>query len=210
MKTPARFLALALCAALAPVASPALRAAACCQAELPAAVPLPATSLYQAEVGFTTDVATPFRLAELRGHPVALVMFFSSCTYACPATVADLTRIRDALPAATRAITRIVMVSFDAERDTVAVLHQFREARALDANWVLLRGTDDSVRELAALLGVKFKRGADGSFAHSNLITILSPEGEIVHQRAGLTGGLPEATAALAAAAAAAPTAADL
>jgi protein SCO1/2 len=124
-------------------------------------------------------------------------MFFSTCTYACPATVADLARIREKLPEAERARTRIVMVSFDTERDTVAVLHQFREARALDADWVLLRGPDDSVRELAALLGVKFKREADGNFAHSNLITILSAEGEIVHQRAGLTGGLNEAAAAL-------------
>ena len=51
---------------------------------------------------------------------------------------------------------------------------------------------------LAALLGVKFKQEADGAFAHSNLLTILNPEGEIVHQRTGLQGGLDEATAALA------------
>lgn len=189
----------ALClSALALLASPALRAAdACCAAALPAEAPLPAESIYQTEVAFTTDADTSFRLAELRGHPVALVMFFSTCAYACPATVADLARIREKLPEAERARTRIVMVSFDTERDTVAVLHQFREARALDADWVLLRGSDDSVRELAALLGVKFKREADGNFAHSNLITILSAEGEIVHQRAGLTGGLNEAAAAL-------------
>jgi protein SCO1/2 len=189
----------ALClSALALLASPALRAAdACCAAALPAEAPLPAESIYQTEVAFTTDADTSFRLAELRGHPVALVMFFSTCAYACPATVADLARIREQLPEAERARTRIVMVSFDTERDTVAVLHQFREARALDADWVLLRGSDDSVRELAALLGLKFKREADGNFAHSNLITILSAEGEIVHQRAGLTGGLNEAAAAL-------------
>ena len=193
MKTAALFLSL-----LPLLASPALRAAdACCAAALPAETPLPAASLYQTEVAFTTDADTSFRLAELRGHPVALVMFFSTCAYACPATVADLARIREKLPEAERARTRIVMVSFDTERDTVAVLHQFREARALDADWVLLRGPDDSVRELAALLGVKFKRETDGNFAHSNLITILSAEGEIVHQRAGLTGGLNEAAAAL-------------
>ncbi len=193
MKTSALFLTL-----LPLLVSPSLRAAdACCPPALPAEAPLPAASIYQTEVDFTTDVDTPFHLAELRGHPVALVMFFSTCAYACPATVADLARIREKLPEADRTLTRIVMVSFDTERDIVAVLRQFRESRALDANWVLLRGADDSVRELAALLGVKFKREADGNFAHSNLITILSAEGEIVHQRAGLTGGLNEAAAAL-------------
>ena len=193
MKTSVLFLTL-----LPLLVSPVLRAAdACCPPALPAEAPLPAASIYQTEVDFTTDADTPFHLAELRGHPVALVMFFSTCAYACPATVADLARIREKLPEADRTLTRIVMVSFDIERDTVAVLRQFRESRALDANWVLLRGADDSVRELAALLGVKFKREADGNFAHSNLITILSAEGEIVHQRAGLTGGLNEAAAAL-------------
>jgi len=54
------------------------------------------------------------------------------------------------------------------------------------------------VRELAALLGVKYKQETDGAFSHSNLVTILNPAGEIVHQRTGLKGGLDEATAALA------------
>ena len=34
-------------------------------------------------------------------------------------------------------------------------------------------------------------------FAHSNLVTILNREGEIVHQRQGLKGGLDEAATAL-------------
>jgi protein SCO1/2 len=35
-------------------------------------------------------------------------------------------------------------------------------------------------------LGVKFKKDARGQFAHSNLLTVLSPGGEIVHQQIGL------------------------
>ncbi len=183
---------------LAP-ASIAIAASSCCPPAIPAGAPLPAASLYQAEVGFTTDANRPFNLAELRGRPVAMTMFFSTCTYACPATVIDLTRIRERLPAQVRDRAVIVMVSFDTERDTPDALRRFRETRGLDENWILLRGTDDAVRELAALLGVKFKRETDGQFAHSNLITILSPEGEIVHQRAGLTGGIDEAVAAFSA-----------
>ncbi|MBE7538049.1 MAG: SCO family protein [Opitutaceae bacterium] len=185
-------------------AVPALMAGtpACCHAPLTADAPLPAASLYQTEVAFTTDSDTPLRLAELRGQPVALVMFFASCTHACPATVVDLVRIREKVPAALREKTRIVMVTFDVERDTPAALRAFRESRGIPADWVLLHGSNDAVRELAALLGVKYKREADGMFAHSNLVTILSRDGEITHQRAGLTGGLDEAAAALAAAAA--------
>jgi protein SCO1/2 len=187
------FAALVMTGVTAPFA---LNAASCCHPEIAATTPLPAASLYQAEVGFTTDDGKPFNLVELRGRPVAITMFFSTCTYACPATTADLAHIRGRLPADVRDRALIVMVSFDTARDTPATLKEFRETRVLDKNWILLRGNDDAVRELAALLGVKFKREADGQFAHSNLITILSPEGEIVHQRAGLTGGLDEATVA--------------
>ncbi|MBP8256967.1 MAG: SCO family protein [Opitutaceae bacterium] len=190
------------------VAVPAMAATApsCCHPPMAASAPLPAASLYQTEVDFTTDADAPFRLAELRGQPVALVMFFASCGHACPATVVDLVRIREKIPADVRANVRIVMVTFDVERDTPAALRVFRENRGIPSDWVLLHGSNDAVRELAALLGVKYKREADGMFAHSNLITILSRDGEITHQRAGLTGGLDEAAAALGAAARAVDT----
>ncbi|MFO1488486.1 MAG: hypothetical protein U1F65_08410 [Verrucomicrobiota bacterium] len=42
------------------------------------------------------------------------------------------------------------------------------------------------VRELAALLGVNFRKDANGQFAHSNLITVLNAEGEIIFQQPGL------------------------
>ena len=50
----------------------------------------------------------------------------------------------------------------------------------------MLHGEPDDTRELAALLGVKYKEGANGQFAHSNLITVLNQDGEIVHQLVGL------------------------
>jgi protein SCO1/2 len=173
---------------------------ACCAADaLATDAPLSANSLYALDATFTDDAGHPVALASLRGHPVVLTMFFASCGYACPLLVSDMTRVRDALPAELRADTRFVLVSFDVARDTPAALHDYRTTRQLDNAWTLLHGDDDAVRELAALLGVKYKPEANGSFAHSNLITILNREGEIVHQRTGLKGGLGEATAALAA-----------
>ena len=46
---------------------------------------------------------------------------------------------------------------------------------------------------------MKYKQESDGAFSHSNLFTVLNAEGEIVHQRLGLNGGLDEAAAAVAA-----------
>jgi protein SCO1/2 len=40
---------------------------------------------------------------------------------------------------------------------------------------------------LAALLNVKFKKDAQGQFLHSNVITLLNADGELVCQQLGLT-----------------------
>jgi protein SCO1/2 len=130
-----------------------------------------------------------------------LAMFFAQCGYACPVLVSDMQRLREQLPAEVRARAQFVLVSFDVARDTVAALKTYRENAGLDDAWTLLRGEESSVQELAMLLGVKFKRDANGQFSHSNLITVLNPEGEISHQRSGLMGDTSEAAKAVAVAA---------
>ncbi len=197
-RTLAAFLSLGL---LAP--SALLRAADCCcsseaKTSASAATALPARSIYQLGATWTTDGGQPFTLAELRGRPVVMAMFYTSCGYACPRIVADMTRIRATLPVDVRNRAMFVLVSFDDERDTVPVLHAYREAHDLPApNWVLLRGAPDDIRELAAVLGLKYTKNTLGMFEHSNLITILNADGEIVHQRSGLEGGLAEAAQAV-------------
>jgi protein SCO1/2 len=156
------------------------------------------TSLYQLDATFTDDRGQTFSLGSLRGRPVVLTMFFASCGYACPLLLTDMQAIRTKVPAELRDRVAFVLVSFDTVRDTPAALALYRAQRQLDGQWTLLHGDDDAVRELAALLGVKFKREADGMFAHSNLITILNPAGEVVHQRNGLKGGLDETAAVVA------------
>ena len=154
-------------------------------------------SLYQSDARFTDDAGRPVALGSLRGRPVVLTMFYSSCGYACPLLVSDMARIRELLPTGLRDEVAFVLVSFDVARDTPPVLRAYRETRHLDAQWFLLHGADADVRELAALLGVKYKQEADGNFAHSNLLTVLNREGEVVHQRTGLKDGHAEAAAAL-------------
>jgi protein SCO1/2 len=183
-------------------------AAACphCQETTPAAA-APAKigdaysrdSIYQLDARFTDDAGRAFTLGELRGRPVVLNLFFASCGYACPLLVTDMQALRGKLPAGVRERAVFVLVSFDVARDTPAALARYRAQRQLDAQWILLHGERDAVRELAALLGVKYRQEADGAFSHSNILTILNPQGAIVHQRIGLQGGLDDDAAALAA-----------
>jgi len=150
-------------------------------------------SLYQTESKWTTDVNKQIKLADLKGRPQIVVMFFASCQYACPILVHDLSRIEAALKPELRAKVGFTLVTFDTKRDTPEVLAKFREGRNLSPNWTLLHGADDDVLELAALLGVKYKEEATGQFAHSNIITVLNADGEIVHQLVGLGQDVAEA-----------------
>lgn len=165
-------------------AEPAKPAVACCAEEKPA-VPLSGRSLYQLDAKWTNDTGRSVTLSSLHGRPVVLAMFFASCEYACPIIVSEMQRLRGTLPDGVRAKTRFVLVSFDAARDTPEALKAYRNRLSLDASWTLLHGDAATVQELAMLLGVKYKQDARGQFSHSNLFTVLNPEGEIAYQRVG-------------------------
>lgn len=151
-------------------------------------------SLYQLESSWTNDLGKTLRLGELKGRVQVVVLFFASCTYACPILVHDLKRIEAAVPTSSRNDWGITLVTIDPERDTARALHDFRLTRGLSTEgWTLLGGTAEDTLELALLLGVKYKREANGQFAHSNLITVLNREGEIIYQLTGLNQDIADA-----------------
>jgi protein SCO1/2 len=58
-----------------------------------------------------------------------------------------------------------------------------------------MRADEGSVRELAAVLGIRYRRVSDEDFIHSNVISVLDSEGVLVHRQVGL-GVDPEESAA--------------
>ena len=164
----------------------AAAAPACCSTNIAPATPLSDRSIYNVESVWTSDYGKDVPLRQLKGRVQVVTMFFSSCVYACPIIVHDLKKIEAGLEAVGITNSSFVLVTFDTENDTVEKLHSFRKQRELADNWMLLRGAADDVAELGALLGVKYRKEANGQFAHSNIITILNEEGEIVHQQLGL------------------------
>lgn len=176
---------------------------------LPALAPLPDTSIYQLENGFTDQDDQPFVLSSLRGGPALVVMFYGSCTSVCPLILSQALRVDQALSETERARLHVVLVTFDPENDTPERLRALAAERGLPlARWSLLRGDDDAVRELAMALGVQYRRTADGGFVHSAMVTLLDAEGRVVIQTEGVDASmdaLTERTRALTAPAPATP-----
>ena len=159
----------------------------CCAKATPAVATFSDRSIYQTESKWTTDAGKQIKLAELKGRPQVVLMFFASCQYACPILVHDLQKIEAALKPELRSRVGFTLVTIDPGRDTPAALANFRAMRVLPAKtWTLLHGESDDILELAALLGVKYKEEATGQFAHSNIITVLNADGEVVYQLVGL------------------------
>jgi len=153
----------------------------------------PPESIYQVVGAFRDQNDRPVRLAVSEGHPVLVSMFYASCPDACPLLIAELQRIEASLSPAVRADLRVVLVSFDPERDTPRALKELAARYRLDeTRWSLLTGADDTVREVAAVLGVKVRKLSKGMFNHSSVIAVLDRHGVITERIDGITPGDPK------------------
>lgn len=144
-------------------------------------------SVYDLDARWRDQGGADRALSSLAGRPQVVAMVYTSCTNTCPMIVAEMKRLEAALPQAERADVGFVLVSLDPERDTPAQLAKFADAFRLDpARWTLLTGDADGVRELAALLGIRYRAEADEQISHSNTYLVLDGAGRIVHRQDGL------------------------
>ena len=154
-------------------------------------------SIYHAESAWTDQTGTERRLESLAGRVQVVAMLYTSCAYACPRIMLDMKRIEGEL-GDDADDAHFVVVSIDPDRDTPERLAEFASGSRLDpARWTLLTGDEGDILELAALLGVQYRQTAPGEWVHSNLITVLSPEGEVAHRQMGLGTDPADTLAAL-------------
>jgi len=109
-----------------------------------------------------------------RGHPVLVSMFYGSCAAACPALIDDIARV---LAESSNPDARVLLVSFDAARDTPARLAELAREHHLDARWTLTAASEPDARALAARLGFRYRKLPDGNYAHSATVVALDREG---------------------------------
>lgn len=154
---------------------------------LPGETPLPGLSVYQLDSPWRDAAGGERTLASLRGHPVLVLLFYGTCQSVCPVLVRDLQRIDEKIPEAPRADLRHLLVSFDPKVDTPERLAAYAKEHGLDpARWTLLHGSADQVRELAAVLGVRYRASGDGQYSHTQRITLLDREGRVVESFDGV------------------------
>jgi protein SCO1/2 len=151
-----------------------------------------AGSLYDLGARWQDQTGADVAFDALGGQVRVVAMVYASCSHTCPLIVADLKRLEGVL-GARAADVGFVLVTLDPARDTPERLADFARSSRLDApRWTLLTGSDDAVLELSAALGVRYRAGAGGEIAHSNVYFVLDQDGAVVHRQAGV-GGDPAA-----------------
>jgi len=158
----------------------------------------PGDSLYRLDAKLVDQAGQARGLDVHRGAPVLVTMFYGSCQATCPLIIDTLRSTERGLPPEQRAKLRVLMISFDPERDTPAALAEIAAVRHLDTTrWTLATTDADTVREIAALLDVQYRKLPSGEFSHSAVITLLSPRGEIVARSSKLGRADPDLLKAL-------------
>jgi protein SCO1/2 len=169
----------------------ALAIAACSRASEPVRQPAPAPviapqldepSLYDLTITLRTSRGDQVGLDAARGRPVIVTMFYGSCSVACPTLIDDIKRT---IAEIGRDDVRVLLVSFDAARDTPANLAALAQTRGLDDRWTLAAAADADARELAATLGFKFRKLDNGEFFHSATIVALDETGRPIARTEG-------------------------
>jgi protein SCO1/2 len=149
---------------------------------------VPSESVYQLKAELADQHGAPVKFESLRGRPTLITLFYTSCQSVCPVITVALQRIEDELTAEQRARLRVAMISLDAARDTPEKLRQFSSSHKLDdRRWLLARASADTVRDIAAVLGIRYRQLPDGSFSHSAVITLLDADGVIRARTENLT-----------------------
>ena len=163
-----------------------IHASSCCEHKEDAAE-ASTESIHQFDATWTDQHGKEFKLSDLKGRPVLITMGYATCKFACPRLAADLLAIERKLTPEERAKLAIVFVSIDPERDTPAQLKGFLDQYKVDhQRWHGLCGDGDAILELSVALGIRYRKVNDTDFAHSNVLTLLSPSGEILHRQEGL------------------------
>jgi protein SCO1/2 len=150
-------------------------------------------SVYDLDVPWTDQAGQSRQLSSLAGRVQVVAMTYTSCPHTCPMIVGEFKRMEAELTPAEAGRVGFVLFSLDPSRDTPGQLGRYARLASLSPRrWTLLTSSDEQVRELAALLGIRYRPEGAGNYSHSNAYMILDAQGHIIYRREGLDGGVDE------------------
>jgi protein SCO1 len=133
------------------------------------------------DVTLVDQSGSAFRLSALRGRPVLVEFFYTSCPAICGLLASQFQVISDALAERSGNGVVLLSISFDPERDTVRELADYATRVGADGGvWRVARVSDPvELRDLLAAFGVVVLPDGAGGFVHNAAIYRLDPGGRV-------------------------------
>jgi protein SCO1/2 len=131
---------------------------------------------------FRNQEGKSVRLVDLKGKPVLMSFVYTRCPMPtmCPLTTKQFVAVQKSLKAEERDKVALVLISFDPEYDTPAVLKKYGEAYGVDwSNLQMWTGSKQNVFDLTDSFNMWYKEES-GDYAHRTFSVLLNAEGKYV------------------------------
>lgn len=129
-----------------------------------------------------------------------LAMVYTHCPDICPMTTHNMHLVEQRLPNELKEQIKLVVISFDPNRDTPEVLKRFAEIRDLSFDkWTLLSGDDKNTNEVMLKFGIKaipadstYDENGELSYnvIHTDRISLIDQNGRLRANYKGSTADL--------------------
>ncbi|MEJ2795414.1 SCO family protein [Iodobacter sp. LRB] len=139
-------------------------------------------SLYQIDTPLIDQAGNSFKLADEQARITIISMFYGDCNLSCPIVMENVKRTIEAVPLAQRKNIRALLISLNPGIDTpqslagLAKVHQFDPA----AYRLAVSDNDGHTRQIAASLGIKYRRAANGEINHNTRFILMNQQGIII------------------------------
>lgn len=137
------------------------------------------------EFSLTERSGAPLGLADLRGKVWVADFIFTNCAGTCPIMTTAMTDLQKMALAEKLSDVRLVSITVDPERDSLAVLQRFADGYgAIKDRWYFLTGDGAAIQQLASkgfLLSAAASTGgsAEEPIIHSNRFVLVDRQGRI-------------------------------
>ena len=127
--------------------------------------------------------ARPFLLASLKGRPVLVDFFYTTCPGPCLVLTARMRSIAEKLGDTLGSKASFVSITVDPQRDTPPQLLAYAKEQRVDRKgWVFLTGTPAQVDAVMARFHLIRQHEADGSVDHVLEFFLVAPDGRLRYQ----------------------------
>lgn len=159
--------------------------------------PTTGESIFDLDLALVDQDGRDLKLADLEGSVMLAAMVYTSCTSVCIMVTEQMKAIALQLAGVDNGV-RYVLFSLDPGRDSPEAMRTFARAHRLDAGrWRLMASSEEGVRDLAAVLGVRYQPEENGEIAHSAMIFVIDGRGVVRHRQVGVGANAGDLIAAV-------------